>query len=31
MTDRAFNDAVLRENEMPIVFLRAIFNQEPLT
>jgi uncharacterized protein (DUF885 family) len=31
MTDRAFNDDVLHENVMPVVYLRAILNHETLT
>ena len=31
MTERAFNDAVLRENAMPIAMLRAILTNQPLT
>jgi hypothetical protein len=30
MTDRAFHDAVLRENSMPIAVLRALLTGEPL-
>jgi uncharacterized protein (DUF885 family) len=31
MTDRAFNDAVLRENTMPVELLRALLTQQTLT
>jgi uncharacterized protein (DUF885 family) len=31
MTDREFNDAVLRENMMPIEMLRALLTRQPLT
>lgn len=31
MTDREFNDAVLRDNMMPIEMLRALLTRQPLT
>jgi hypothetical protein len=31
MTDREFNDVVLRENMMPIEMLRALLTRQPLT
>ena len=31
MTNRAFHDAVLKENEVPIEMVRAILTRQPLT
>jgi uncharacterized protein (DUF885 family) len=31
MTDREFNDAVLRENMMPVEMLRALLTRQPFT
>ena len=31
LTDRAFHDAILRENSIPIEMLRALLTQQPLT